>query len=51
MAVIQNSGDAAKADQRGRRGGLKGSNGGESNIFKIVKMIMERQFAPVIIFR
>jgi ATP-dependent RNA helicase DOB1 len=48
MAVLQNAGDAAKGDQRGRRGGIRG--GGESNIFKIVKMIMERQFAPVIIF-
>jgi Superfamily II RNA helicase len=48
MAVLQNAGDAAKGDQRGRRGGSRG--GGDSNIFKIVKMIMERQFAPVIIF-
>lgn len=48
MAVLQNAGDAAKGDQRGRRGGNRG--GGDSNIFKIVKMIMERQFAPVIIF-
>lgn len=46
MAVLQNAGDAAKGDQRGRRGGMKG----ETNIYKIVKMIMERQFAPVIIF-
>ena len=48
MAVLQNAGDAAKGDQRGRRGGNRG--GSDSNIFKIVKMIMERQFAPVIIF-
>jgi len=48
MAVLQNAGDAAKGDQRGRRGGNRG--GGDTNIFKIVKMIMERQFAPVIIF-
>lgn len=48
MAVLQNAGDAAKGDQKGRRGGPKG--GGETNIYKIVKMIMERQFAPVIIF-
>lgn len=46
MTVLQNAGDAAKGDQRGRRGGFKG----ETNIYKIVKMIMERQFAPVIIF-
>lgn len=48
MAVLQNAGGAAKGDQRGRRGGNQG--GGDTNIFKIVKMIMERQFAPVIIF-
>uniref|UniRef100_A0A1A9X490 Helicase ATP-binding domain-containing protein n=1 Tax=Glossina brevipalpis TaxID=37001 RepID=A0A1A9X490_9MUSC len=50
MAVLQNSGEAAKGDQKGRKGGIKGSNSGQSNIFKIVKMIMERNFAPVIIF-
>lgn len=48
MSVLQNAGDAAKGDQKGRRGGNQG--GGDTNIFKIVKMIMERQFAPVIIF-
>lgn len=46
MSVLQNAGDAAKGDQRGRKGGIKG----ESNCFKIVKMIMERSFAPVIVF-
>ena len=46
MAVLQNAGDAAKGDQRGRKGGMKEG----SNCFKIVKMIMERNFAPVIIF-
>ncbi|XP_053677415.1 exosome RNA helicase MTR4 [Anopheles nili] len=50
MNVLQNAGDAAKGDQKGRKGGLKASNAGETNIFKIVKMIMERNFAPVIIF-
>ena len=45
MAVLAN-GDAAKGDQKGRKGGFKG----ESNCFKIVKMIMERNFAPVIVF-
>ena len=44
------SGEAAKGDQKGRKGGIKGVNAGQSNIFKIVKMIMERNFAPVIIF-
>ena len=46
MAVLQNAGDASKGDQRGRKGGMKDG----SNCFKIVKMIMERNFAPVIIF-
>ncbi|XP_073824166.1 exosome RNA helicase Mtr4 [Musca autumnalis] len=50
MAVLQNAGEAAKGDQKGRKGGIKGVNSGQSNIFKIVKMIMERNFAPVIIF-
>ncbi|XP_026739472.1 exosome RNA helicase MTR4 [Trichoplusia ni] len=48
MAVLSNAGDAAKGDQRGRRGGPRGAN--TTNIFNIVKMIMERNFAPVIIF-
>jgi ATP-dependent RNA helicase DOB1 len=48
MAVLRDSGDAAKGDQRGRKGGFKA--GGDSNCFKIVKMIMERNFAPVIVF-
>ncbi|KAG8235610.1 hypothetical protein J437_LFUL014655 [Ladona fulva] len=52
MAVLQNAGDAAKGDHavlgKGRGGGNKGGN--ETNCFKIVKMIMERNFAPVIVF-
>lgn len=50
MAVLQNSGDGAKGDQRGRRGGFANKDPGQSDIFKIVKMIMERGFAPVIVF-
>lgn len=50
MNVLQSSGDAAKGDQRGRKGGLIKGAGGQSSIFKIVIMIMERNFAPVIIF-
>ncbi|XP_064539014.1 exosome RNA helicase MTR4 [Drosophila montana] len=50
MAVLANAGEAAKGDQKGRKGGVKGHNSGQTNIFKIVKMIMERHFAPVIIF-
>ncbi|XP_023235341.1 superkiller viralicidic activity 2-like 2 [Centruroides sculpturatus] len=48
MSVLQNAGDAAKGDaiMKGRKGGFKG----ESNCYKIVKMIMERNFAPVIVF-
>lgn len=49
MSCLQN-GDAAKGDLKGRKGGPRGSNASQSNIFKIVKMIMERTFAPVIIF-
>ncbi|XP_026465811.1 exosome RNA helicase MTR4-like [Ctenocephalides felis] len=50
MAVLANAGDAAKGDQRGRRGGIRGANPTESNIYKIVKMVMERNFAPLICF-
>ncbi|XP_068105355.1 exosome RNA helicase MTR4 [Hyperolius riggenbachi] len=46
MQVLRDSGEAAKGDQKGRKGGTKGP----SNVFKIVKMIMERNFQPVIIF-
>uniref|UniRef100_V5H1W4 Putative cytoplasmic exosomal rna helicase ski2 dead-box superfamily n=1 Tax=Ixodes ricinus TaxID=34613 RepID=V5H1W4_IXORI len=48
MTVLQNAGDAAKGDSamKGRKGGFKG----ESNCYKIVKMIMERDYAPVIVF-
>ncbi|XP_053622157.1 exosome RNA helicase MTR4 [Plodia interpunctella] len=49
MAVLGNAGDDAKGDKaRGRRGGPR--NHSQTNIFNIVKMIMERNFAPVIIF-
>lgn len=42
------AGDAAKGDQqlRGRKGGQKG----ESNCLKVVRTIMERDLAPVIVF-
>ncbi|CAF3556525.1 unnamed protein product [Adineta steineri] len=46
MATLRDVGDAAKGDKRGRRGGFKA----ETNVFKIVKMIMERNLAPVIVF-
>jgi ATP-dependent RNA helicase DOB1 len=49
MNVLLNVGDAAKGDQmRGR--GRKFSKGGESNCFKVVRTIMEKDLAPVIIF-
>lgn len=50
MAVLQNSGDAAKGDERGRRGGVRNKDPSQTDIFKVVKMIMERNFAPVIVF-
>lgn len=50
MAVLQSTGDESKGDQRGRKGGFAGKNPKDTNIFKIVKMIMERSFAPVIVF-
>nr|XP_023019659.1 superkiller viralicidic activity 2-like 2 isoform X2 [Leptinotarsa decemlineata] len=50
MAVLQNSGDAAKGDQKGRRGGFSNKDPTQTDIFKVVKMIMERNFAPVIVF-
>lgn len=45
MAVIREGG-TDPGNLRGRKGGTKGP----SNCFKIVKMIMERNFQPVIIF-
>ncbi len=49
MNVLLSAGDAAKGDQRGRKGGMN-QNASQTNIFKIVKMVMEKNFAPVIIF-
>ncbi|KAL4617560.1 superkiller viralicidic activity 2-like 2 [Arapaima gigas] len=52
MQVLRDAGDTGSAnsggkwDPKGRKGGTKGP----SNVFKIVKMIMERNFQPVIIF-
>ncbi|XP_063334375.1 exosome RNA helicase MTR4 [Pelmatolapia mariae] len=52
MQVLRDAGDSggssggAKWDPKGRKGGTKGP----SSVFKIVKMIMERNFQPVIIF-
>ncbi|XP_066297951.1 exosome RNA helicase MTR4-like [Branchiostoma lanceolatum] len=46
MAVLRDGGDNSKGDRWNKRGFTKGP----SNAFKIVKMIMERNFAPVIAF-
>ncbi|KAG1683081.1 Exosome RNA helicase MTR4 [Nymphon striatum] len=48
MAVLQSVGDASKGDKRGRKGGMKQGDG--SSCFKIVKMIMEKNFSPAIVF-
>uniref|UniRef100_A0A8D8XRQ2 Superkiller viralicidic activity 2-like 2 n=1 Tax=Cacopsylla melanoneura TaxID=428564 RepID=A0A8D8XRQ2_9HEMI len=52
MNVLANAGDAAKAGDHkgGRRGGPRGGGSEQTNCFKIVKMIMERNLAPVIVF-
>lgn len=50
MSVLASAGEAGKGDQKGKKGGIKGGGQAKSHIFKIVKMIMERNFAPVIIF-
>ena len=49
MSVLYNAGEAAVGDQRGRKGGIRGGESG-SSCFKIIKMIMEKNFAPVIVF-
>ena len=46
MSVLRNSGDQAKGDQKGRKGGAVG----DSSVFKIVRMLMDRKLAPVIVF-
>lgn len=50
MAVLQNGGGAAKGDQKGRHGGIANKDPTQTDIFKVVKMVMERNFAPVIVF-
>lgn len=47
---MQTGGEAAKGDQKGRRGGVANKDPTNTDIFKVVKMIMERNFAPVIVF-
>ncbi|XP_052825381.1 exosome RNA helicase MTR4 [Octopus bimaculoides] len=48
MQVLQEAGGNARGDMglRGRKGSVRDN----SNCYKIVKMIMERNFAPVIVF-
>ncbi|CAG9760970.1 unnamed protein product [Ceutorhynchus assimilis] len=48
MATLQNA-PGVKDNKRGRQGGAV-KDPSQSNIFKVVKMIMERGFAPVIVF-
>lgn len=48
MAVLQ--GDAGKGDQKGKKGGFANKDASQTDIFKVTKMIMERNFAPVIVF-
>ncbi|XP_052757560.1 exosome RNA helicase MTR4 [Galleria mellonella] len=48
LAVLSKAGEADKGDKHGRRGGPRGGN--QTDIFDIINMIMERRFAPVIIF-
>ncbi|KAI4461014.1 atp-dependent rna and dna helicase [Holotrichia oblita] len=50
MACLQSVGDASKGDTKGRKGGFGNKDPANSDIFKMVKMIMERDFAPVIVF-
>ena len=52
MAVLADKGgDEGGGGKRKSAGGAGGkSAGGETDCFKIVKMIMERNFAPVIVF-
>lgn len=59
MSVLLNAGENAKGDgpnkggglRRGRKGGFGGkSSGGESNCFKVIRTIMEKDLAPVIVF-
>ncbi|KAI9577920.1 hypothetical protein GQX74_014064 [Glossina fuscipes] len=47
---VNGASEVVKGDQKGRKGGIKGVNSGQSNIFKIANMIMQRNFAQVIIF-
>ncbi|XP_052733071.1 DExH-box ATP-dependent RNA helicase DExH10 isoform X2 [Vigna angularis] len=46
----QNSAEGRRGGKGGGRGGKGGNTSGGSDIYKIVKMIMERKFQPVIIF-
>ncbi|TKY60772.1 HUA ENHANCER 2 [Spatholobus suberectus] len=48
--VKQNLADGKRGGKGGGRGGKGGNASGGSDIYKIVKMIMERKFQPVIIF-
>lgn len=47
-AMVQDA--PAKGGKGGRKGGPSGGNRGPSDIYKIIKMIMERNYQPVIVF-
>ncbi|BFZ16879.1 hypothetical protein BsWGS_19918 [Bradybaena similaris] len=47
MSILRDAGFATREDRRGRKGGSKAN---ESDCYKIVKLITERNFAPVIVF-
>ncbi|KAK6322758.1 hypothetical protein J4Q44_G00075500 [Coregonus suidteri] len=49
MQVLRDTGDSG-GSSGGGKWGRKGGTRGPSNVFKIVKMIMEKNFQPVIIF-
>ncbi|XP_044754948.1 exosome RNA helicase MTR4-like [Coccinella septempunctata] len=50
MTELQNAGEAAKGDQKGRKGGVRNKDATQTDIYKMVKMTVERNFAPVIVF-
>lgn len=49
-ALVPTSGDRRKENGKGQRGIVIGKAGEDSDIFKMVKMIMLRQYDPVICF-
>lgn len=50
MAELQQAGEAAKGDQKGRRGGVKDKDPTQTDIYKLIKMTINRNLYPVIVF-